>query len=1030
MPALRICHIGRAEKVGPTWQTLERARTLGFDTILIEGGAEGISPTLGRACESRGLSLFLDLNLHELDLHHPLVTEFPEAFAIRRLADGSHVIDPRNPSPGQGYAYLREQEALEPLIAWWSEQMSHWLDAGVRGFRIMKPAVTAAALREALIEHAKNRGPNRVTFIADTSGEPRDRVARLTGFDFCLSSLPWWDGRASWLVEEYEALSRVAPVIAQVESPAKLPPASSGQRCGRLAIGAITGTGLMLPLSYADSTAEGEDGVDLDAAVRAANDFVAELSWVDGQLQSLTGPGAPLTILLRADGPDARIAERSLAALVNPDPVIAVEPTVQILGSLGAFSKLDPVGGFCGEGPKLKPGEVRLFRAERQAPIVVSSKAPERDLQVAVKSPRVIVANVSPAVDDGAFPAKAIVGERVIVEADIFADGHPVVAAELQYKPEGERNWQRCRMQLVVNDRWRASLPLDRVGRHQFAVEAWIDEYGSFVRDLGRKRDAGLDLSLEIQEGQQMLETARTGASGSNAQGLSAILGGFDGLSANDRAALLIAAETVEMMRRADPRTFRGRSESYRIDAERKEARFSSWYELFPRSQTDDPTRHGTFRDVATRLPAIREMGFDVVYFPPIHPVGTTNRKGRNNALKAEPDDVGSVYAIGSKHGGHDAVHPELGNLADFRALVSAARENGLEVALDFAVQASPDHPWLKQHPGWFAWRPDGSIKYAENPPKKYEDIVNVDFYAKDAVPDLWLALRDIVVFWIGQDVKIFRVDNPHTKPFPFWQWLIADIRGAHPDVIFLSEAFTRPKVMYHLAKLGFSQSYTYFIWRNTKSELTEYMTELNQRPVADFFRPHFFVNTPDINPYFLQSSGRPGFLIRAALAATLSGLWGMYSGYELCEAAPLPGREEYLDSEKYEVKPRDWNAPGNITAEITQLNRLRKAEPALQSHLGLTFYRAFNDNILYFGKTAPGYEDRILVAISLDPHHAQDADFEIPLWEWGRADHEALESEDLLRGGHAIWRGKIQRMRLTPEAPYAIWRVRPAKET
>jgi len=526
-----------------------------------------------------------------------------------------------------------------------------------------------------------------------------------------------------------------------------------------------------------------------------------------------------------------------------------------------------------------------------------------------------------------------------------------------------------------------------------------------------------------------LIEAAAKEASGSSVQALRAILRGFDGLSEADRAALLIAPETVEMMRRADSRRFGGRSKTYRLDAERREARFASWYELFPRSETTDASRHGTFRDVICRLPAIRAMGFDVLYLPPIHPVGSTNRKGRNNALKAETADVGSVYAIGSAEGGHDAIHPQLGTLEDFRALVAAAYENGLELALDFAVQASPDHPWLKQHPGWFDWRPDGSIKYAENPPKKYEDIVNVDFYAKNAVPDLWLALRDVVLFWIGQGVKIFRVDNPHTKPFPFWQWLIADIRGAHPDVMFLSEAFTRPKVMYHLAKLGFSQSYTYFIWRNTKQELTAYMTELTTRPVSEFFRPNFFVNTPDINPYFLQSSGRAGFLIRAALASTLSGLWGMYSGFEICEAAPLPGREEYSDSEKYEIRLRDWNAPGNIVREITQLNRLRKAEPALRSHLGVTFYNAFNDKILYFGKSAPGQSDRILVAISLDPHHVQEADFEIPLWEWGCGDHESLDSEDLLRGEHAIWRGKIQHMRLTPEAPYAIWRVQPARE-
>ncbi|MBV9063901.1 MAG: alpha-1,4-glucan--maltose-1-phosphate maltosyltransferase [Alphaproteobacteria bacterium] len=1031
MPAPRICHIGRAERAGSAWQTLERAKDLGFDTVLTAAGSEsaGGYAVLARACESRGLSLFIDLNVQELDLHHPLVEQYPDAFAIRRHGEAGSVVDPRHPSPGQGCALLRETADPAPLVEWWSEQIAEWVRAGARGFRMLRPATTPRRFREALIERALGQGSNRVTFIADTTGEPRDRVARLAGFDYCLSSLPWWDGRSRWLVEEYEALSHVAPLIAQVESPAKLPPASSRQRCGRLAIGLVTGTGLMVPLSYTEPAAEGEDGVDLGAAIRGANEFVATTQWVNGQLKSLTGAGAPITVLLRADGRDARLAKDALVALINPDPTVAAEPTTELLGSLGAFGKLEPAGSFCGDGIKLKPGEARLYRAKRAKPIVISGKAAERDVNTAVESPRVIIANVSPAVDDGAFAVKAIVGQRLSIEADILTDGHPVLAAELQYKAEGERNWQLARMRPLANDRWQAVMPLDRIGRHVFAIEAWIDEYGSFVRDLRRKRDAGLDLSLEIQEGQQLLDEAKQGANGVCAQALGAILRGFEGLSTSDRVALLLAPETVETMHRVDTHRFHARTGSYPIDAERKEAAFSSWYELFPRSETEDAARHGTFRDVIARLPAIRDMGFDVVYFPPIHPVGKTNRKGRNNALRAEPNDVGSVYAIGSTDGGHDAIHPQLGTLDDFRALVASARENGLELALDLAVQASPDHPWLSEHPGWFDWRPDGTIKYAENPPKKYEDIVNVDFYAKDAVPELWTALRDVVLFWIEQDVKIFRVDNPHTKPFPFWQWLIADVRGSHPDVIFLSEAFTRPKVMYHLAKLGFSQSYTYFIWRNTKQELTQYMRELASPPVSDFFRPHFFVNTPDINPHFLQGSGRAGFLIRAALATTLSGLWGMYSGYELCESAALPGREEYLDSEKYEIRPRDWNAPGNIVREITQLNRLRKAEPALQSHLGLTFYNAFNDNILYFGKSAPGHADRILVAISLDPHDAQEADFEIPLWEWGRADHEVLECEDLLNGSAWIWRGKIQHMRLTPETPYAIWRVQPARE-
>ena len=418
-------------------------------------------------------------------------------------------------------------------------------------------------------------------------------------------------------------------------------------------------------------------------------------------------------------------------------------------------------------------------------------------------------------------------------------------------------------------------------------------------------------------------------------------------------------------------------------------------------------------------------MGFDVLYFPPIHPIGTTNRKGKNNSLVASPSDPGSPYAIGSPQGGHDSIHQQLGTFDEFAALIEHARELGIEIALDFAAQCSPDHPWLKDHPGWFDWRPDGSIRFAENPPKKYEDIVNVDFYAPSATPGLWTALRDVVEFWIAKGVAIFRVDNPHTKPIPFWQWLISDVRQRHPEVIFLSEAFTRPHVMYELARVGFNESYTYFTWRNTKAELTDYMNELTASPVSDIFRPHFFTNTPDINPLFLQSGERAAFLIRAALGATLSGLWGIYSGFELCEHEAIPGREEYKDSEKYEIKPRDWKKQGNIIGEISALNALRRREPALQSHLNIKFYNAFNDQILYYAKTAPGRSDRVLVMVNLDPYHAQTCTFEVPLWEWGLPDEGSLAVEDLLYGYRFTWTGKIQSITLEPSAPYRIWRLR-----
>jgi len=491
----------------------------------------------------------------------------------------------------------------------------------------------------------------------------------------------------------------------------------------------------------------------------------------------------------------------------------------------------------------------------------------------------------------------------------------------------------------------------------------------------------------------------------------------------------LLGDEAAALMARATDYPFKTESDiTYPLNAERQAARFASWYELFPRSQSRDAGKHGTFDDVIPRLPAIRAMGFDVLYFPPIHPIGKRNRKGKNNSLTPSESDPGSPYAIGANTGGHDAVHPELGTLADFRRFVLTAHTHGLEVALDFAIQCSPDHPWLADHPEWFAWRADGSLRYAENPPKKYEDIVNVDFYSSTATAPrqaaLWRALRDVVLFWADQGVRTFRVDNPHTKPLPFWQWMISEVQARRPDVLFLSEAFTRPKMMYRLAKCGFSQSYSYFTWRENKAEITEYLNELNEPPVADLFRPNFFPNTPDINPRFLQTSGRAGFLIRMALATTLSGLWGMYSGFELCESAGIPGKEEYLDSEKYEIRQRDWQQPGNIISEITRMNHIRRANPALQTHLGLHFHSAQNDNVLFFSKATPEGDNVVLVAISLDPHAPQSATVEVPLWEVGLPDDGTVRADDLLHGYTYWWHGKIQHVDLSPEEPYRVWRL------
>ena len=639
---------------------------------------------------------------------------------------------------------------------------------------------------------------------------------------------------------------------------------------------------------------------------------------------------------------------------------------------------------------------------------------------------RIYIEDIFPAVDAGRFPVKRIAGEAVDVWADIFRDGHAVIAADLLWRAESAVKWSRTGMRLYGNDRWTGSFTPPRAGRYVYAIEAWTDAFATWRQDFLAKRNAGQDMTLELLEGRQLLARLKP-RSKADAFIISEACRETEG---NDDPAPLLSAELLAATARAQQADLT-RSATFPLTADRPLARAGAWYEMVPRSQGIVPGRHGTFDDCIARLPDIAALGFDVLYLTPIHPIGKTHRKGRDNSLTAAPGDPGSPYAVGSEQGGHDAVHPELGGIEAFRRLRSAAEDHGIELALDFAVQFSPDHPWLQAHPGWFSWRPDGSLRYAENPPKKYEDISPPDFYAEQAKPSLWLALRDVIEYWIGEGVKIFRVDNPHTKPLPFWEWLIADIRLRHPETIFLSEAFTRPAMMNRLAKLGFTQSYTYFTWRNTKAELTEYMVQLTREAPKDFYRPNFFVNTPDINPYFLHTSGRPGFLIRAALATTLSGLWGMYSGFEVCEAAPLVGpkgaKEEYLDAEKYEIRVRDWHAPGNIVAEISRLNFIRKENPALHTHLGVRFHTFQNDQVLYFAKSTLDLSNFLLIAISLDPHHAQEGHFEVPLHEFGLPDHGALDVEELARGGRFTWHGKWQHWRFVPnELPYAIWRVRP----
>jgi starch synthase (maltosyl-transferring) len=571
------------------------------------------------------------------------------------------------------------------------------------------------------------------------------------------------------------------------------------------------------------------------------------------------------------------------------------------------------------------------------------------------------IEDVYPLIDGGRFPVKRIVGERVEVWADVYRDGHDVVNAALVWRRERDREWRRTPMAHHSNDRWSGSFVPEQPGRYVYAIEAWTDEFATWRHGFELKQRAGADVALDAIEGAGMLTKAQAGGQGAAA----VILKQCEDYLQTGDAAPLLTPELSDAMAESQLRPDLTRSELFPFVADRPRARTGAWYEMVPRSQGQVPGQHGTFKDSIARLPDIAAMGFDVVYLTPIHPIGRINCKGRNNAVTAAEGDPGSPYAIGAAEGGHDAVHPELGTLEDFRSFVEACKRLEMEVALDFAVQCSPDHPWLKQHPQWFRRRPDGSMRYAENPPKKYEDIVNPDFSSEDAGA-LWNALRDVVLFWIEQGVKIFRVDNPHTKPFRFWEWLIREIQLRDPDIIFLAEAFTRPKLMKGLAKLGFTQSYTYFTWRTQKWELEQYLIELTRYPERDFYRPNFFVNTPDILPYHLQSGEPWMFKSRVALAATLSSTYGIYNGFELLEHDPIPGREEYLDSEKYEIRVRDWDKPGNIKPYIRDLNRARRANAALQQTSNLRFLPIDNGNVTGFVKQSIDQTNTVVVAIAL----------------------------------------------------------------
>jgi starch synthase (maltosyl-transferring) len=630
---------------------------------------------------------------------------------------------------------------------------------------------------------------------------------------------------------------------------------------------------------------------------------------------------------------------------------------------------------------------------------------------------RFVIEDIYPTVDGGRFPVKRIAGEPIEVWADIFRDGHEVICASLRWRAKGTRAWQRVSMRHQGNDRWMAAFTPSRPGLYIYVIEAWTAEFATWRRDFLLKREAGQVGTLEALEGAALL----TAATPSNPELEQVIARRRDEFVRTGEADALLSDDVAAAMADGEARNDLTQTPPLPLIVDRPVARAGAWYEITPRSQGREPGRHGTFDDCIARVPDIAAMGFDVLYMTPIHPIGRTNRKGRNNALAAAPGDPGSPYAIGSPEGGHDAIHRELGTLDDFRRLMAAACEHGMELALDFAVQCSPDHPWLTEHPDWFKRRPDGTIRYAENPPKKYEDIVNPDFHSAHA-EELWLALRDVVLFWAREGVRIFRVDNPHTKPLPFWEWLIREVKSEFADAIFLSEAFTRPKLMKALAKLGFSQSYTYFTWRTTKDDLQAYLTEITRYPEREYFRPNFFVNTPDINPYHLQGGERWMFMARLALAATLSGAYGIYNGFELIEHAPIPGKEEYLDSDKYEIKVRDWNAPGNIKDYIAAINRMRRAHPALLQTTDLRFTQVDDPNVIGFVKESLDHADAVAVAVALAPgprqfwFHLGDLEIGPP-----GARKRVVAVENLASGErHPVEHGGV-RLRIDPEQDPAL---------
>ncbi|GAB3892653.1 alpha-1,4-glucan--maltose-1-phosphate maltosyltransferase [Larkinella knui] len=634
---------------------------------------------------------------------------------------------------------------------------------------------------------------------------------------------------------------------------------------------------------------------------------------------------------------------------------------------------------------------------------------------------RVVIERVSPELDGGRFPIKAVPGEVIAVEADIFLDGHDKLAARLLFKHPDDPDWTEVPMVFINNDRWGASFSVEKPGAYVYTIEGWVDHIASWQHEVTLKVAAGQRILSELKAGAVYVEGMAQRAEGDDRSTLEWMAGLFregaeeyNEIQYNQAVELAQSAQFTELLNRYPERNHPSRFErELVVDVDRPKAGFSTWYCLFPRSASPEPGRHGTFRDVEKLLPRIESMGFDVLYLPPIHPIGHAFRKGKNNNVVAEPDEPGVPYGIGSELGGHTAIHPELGTLDDFKHLIAIAKNHGMEVAMDLAIQVSPDHPWAKDHPEWFKKRPDGTIQYAENPPKKYQDIYPV-YFETDDWQSLWLELKETMLTWASWGVRIIRVDNPHTKPFQFWEWLITEVKKQYPDLIFLAEAFTKPKVMQQLAKRGFAQSYTYFTWRNSKYELEEYMNELTRSEMRYYYRPNFWPTTHDINPYSLQSGHEPQFLIRYLLAATLSSNYGIYGpSFELMEHLPFPGKEEYIDSEKYEIRYWDWNRTNRLTYLIGLVNRLRRENPALQTTNNLTFCRIDDDALMAYLKVTGN--NRLLMVINTDAYNRRAGMVQVPIWQLGIAEGQDYVVHDLLTGAQYTWKGQWNYVELDP---------------